>query len=688
MEDVESMLSRARLQLLDKRKEVRKTVHDHYRDLIGVSNHAMNVQKQVDSLQAAYTKMISLSRHLRVKAATGQLAGESSPRLRSTSSMSSTNEEQIMAIERQLSLNGRILFLANKYDFASISHILETELSNSAIPNPNAAFISRMNTQDLKDRILKYCMKALGSSNMDTVEKFTNCISLINKVGDPASLSVSLAGDFWARRCALLDSLKAMGSNVPVSQLIIHYDLSTIVADQCGLPPTKDILDRYGSHQGVIGLALFEALHVGVADLETLSNRYKLISSEVSIFRSSMQIKFPSDDTILVPIMRQVAELVVRSSIANTIDLHINQTGWSIHDANENLYRVIDACNMHFPNDKFSPIIGQELGKQLNAAVVSLQQQERSVLRSAVHLSALLHALSGKELLPSITSYSSKHVSAIVNLDRLGGDSNRLTGFDAIADYVDAKIIEKIRFFVFEEFENFFTSIINDIPSSASSSWGSVRTRQEADVLSVPIRPSPRVEIAVITVSKRILQMPMYTQSNATRSAKVVIRKKFPNHPSSKPTLSDLFDAHYLDIVLSSLEDDNGDSISEVEETVLADPVDRVLYKDLIRRCAMDACIANRRLLGPLLMKNPVFASAVSASGPPVEIIRESELIDVGACERFPTLPISARRRSSTSTTPPVIGPPVRGSSLVGGFNANSVTSFFSSVGKITLGNR
>ena len=137
---------------------------------------------------------------------------------------------------------------------------------------------------------------------------------------------------------------------------------------------------------------------------------------------------------------------------------------------------------------------------------------------------------------------------------------------------------------------------------------------------------------------------------------------------------------------------------ANVVSRCLADPVDLLLYRDLIRRAALVAVSRNAILFQPLLAQNPLFAHLTSTPLP-VDIVSgplTASLVNKGesVCDRFTTLPVSrsiaaATRTGSQAPTPASASQSKRGNmSVPTVFNANSVTSFFNQVGKITLGSK
>jgi hypothetical protein len=253
---------------------------------------------------------------------------------------------------------------------------------------------------------------------------------------------------------------------------------------------------------------------------------------------------------------------------------------------------------------------------------------------------------------------------------------------------MDSAVFEKLTNFVSNQFERYWVETLENSHGNGlrERCWGNVKIPER---IRLPIRPSPSLEKAVVDACKFIVQLPSYVTEYATRSFKKAFKWSMPNTPD----LVTLLDAHYMEILLSSLDDHNTDIVSQVESIVLTDPVDQVIYRQVIRRSAVDVCVRNQRVLEPLLVKNPAFAHAVTCMGE-FEIVQEADLIDK-TCDRFSMLPV--QRQTVVTTTGPssrcgsapqhTVAPTrLSTASLVSGFNTNTVTSFFNSVGKITLG--
>jgi len=128
----------------------------------------------------------------------------------------------------------------------------------------------------------------------------------------------------------------------------------------------------------------------------------------------------------------------------------------------------------------------------------------------------------------------------------------------------------------------------------------------------------------------------------------------------------------------------------DVEQVALSDPLDRAIYKDLIKRAGYVACVRQRVLLGPLIHSgNPRYLHGFSNVNLNEIRIRQERIEPLDSTvERFPTLPL-AKTVIPAAQPAAVKRPPAndsrRSSVQTAGVSLNaatsSVTSFFNSVG-------
>ena len=688
-EDVEAMLSRARLELLEKKREIRDTVRENYKELVGVSNHASKASKLCDSVFATYERMLNLSKNLRLKAATIQLAASSSPTAREATKVAPTeNSDELTIIHESLSLNWRIMSHAKKFDFLAISKMLD-QLDTDPTESSRFSHLSQsfQNPMDVvRSRIESYCIHALGSVLMNSRQRCFDCVSLLKKV----SSGVDIASIFWSRRTSLLDSI--IRTNAPCIQAVIHYDLSCGIAMEYGFGVPVDVYARYGKADGAIGIAMFEELH-RVSSLGLLSQIYKSMREQFTQSRTYDSVDLSVD--LIDPIVQQVTELLVRSVMANQLDLGIHDSDWNLQSLNSTIEQVIHDCETDlrhlFSENDIVRVIGQELGKQLVAACVSVRQVTASNPRiKAVNMSKILSAFSGqtgtRNITESTTISFKRSIVPLIGIDFVPSSP----GLERVGDCIET--LPKLESFVGEEFSRYWEIVVKENkPTTYRKITG--YTVLNSSEIALPMYPSQPVADLVVPICVALVELPVHAWPHAVKSAKNFILE---NVPTLEKTVQGLFDLNWILTLTSSMEDGNRYTelservYEEVEQVALSDPLDRAIYKDLIKRAGYVACVRQRVLLGPLIHSgNPRYLHGFSNVNSDEIKIRQERIEPLDSTvERFPTLPL-AKTVIPAAQPAAVKRPPAndsrRSSVQTAGVSLNaatsSVTSFFNSVG-------
>ena len=688
-EDVESMLSRSRLELLEKKREIRDTVRDNYKELVGVSSHASASSDRCNSVYVTYEKMLSLSKNLRLKAATIQMNGPVSGERSDPDGMVNLSPDKIDLIHERLSLNARIMYHAQKFEFAAISNLLGQVEPPSQEALSENRFLSRFEEAPgtVFSRIETYCMRSLGSTLMNTRERCWECMSLLKRVSGGENLS----SDFWSRRMQLIDSI--IKTNAPTIQAIIHYDLSCSVGAEFGFSVPADIHAKYGAADGVIGIALFDEIHRS-SSVRLVAQIYKSTREQFSKSRSDSSHDL---STFLIdPIFVQVTELLVRSIIANQLDLSIHDPEWNINSLNKTIETLIHDCesdlsHLFSPQNDLLRVIGQELGKQLVAVCVSLSQNVSADPKiMGINMSKILASLTGgSDSRPDMSSSIpfKRSIAPLIGIDYLPPS----LGLERISDSIET--VPKLESFICDQFMKYFTKLVENQQKNHRSITG--YTVLNSAEVSVPMSPSPEISKKILPLSSSLIELPTFCLPYATKSAKAYIA----DHCAViEKSLQGLFDLNFILTITSSMNDSvtylrlSEQVYRETESVALADPLDRAIYKDLIRRAAYVYCVKNRIHFGPLVDSgNPRYIHGFPNCDVDEIKIRHDRIEPLDdRIDRFPTLPL-AKTKVEPVKRPAADIDSRRGSASTASVSlnaaTNSVTSFFNSVGsKITLG--
>ena len=690
--ELDSGLSKARLALLDKRKEIRETVHEHYKELIGVTDRAECMNEKTELIANSYSRMATLGRALRVKAATAKLSGDSPRHDLVSDAVDDNLTATLSTIETILSLNGRVLQCAIQMKFSEVATIIRSEIPPLAslsvvvhIPSQFQAICAReiASFSVIPARVRTHCMKALQSPSLLSKVAFVDCINLIRFIDGDSS---TLTDEFWNRRTALLLSTKK------VADLIQLYDLTLAVCQETSIRVDEGFVTQFGSIHGAIANQLFNELHH--APLHKVGEQYVTITAILARFRETNTYTFPSliggidanvaDTAVFIAAkFKQIAELAIRNSLADlAVQFDTLEVG-TLENAVSGLTKEAVRFNL-WPRDAAVGVVGTELAKRLIAAAVDSDRGQQV----GVSLSVLIASIEGtpageiaspddtpclRQMAPSLTT-------AVTKLRELQKDS-----FDVHFDELCFELSAK----------------------GGDGLMAVVPMGGQCDQVAVPTHLSPPVFHVVFEISIAVISLPPVCHSVATQSAKSALSRFFCSrfsNPTHTFTIQTLFDAAALVILASGIDEDSDyDYLStqvyaNVVSRCLADPVDLLLYRDLIRRAALVAVSRNAILFQPLLAQNPLFAHLTSTPLP-VDIVSgplTASLVNKGesVCDRFTTLPVSrsiaaATRTGSQAPTPASASQSKRGNmSVPTVFNANSVTSFFNQVGKITLGSK
>ena len=676
---VEADLSRARLQLLDKRKEIRETVHQHFRELVAVSDHALLINEKTEGLCNSFARMTTLSRALRLRAASARLAGNS-PNNAPESRPPPSPRPLYPIVDAVLSVNGRILSHIRRSEFNDVAHIIETQipeligsLQGAEVPESLRQICKpHISTfPSIKDRVTKYCLQAIASDSPSSLAPLVDCIRLLRQVsGCPADMQ------FWAYRERLLENMAAL------PEMVRAYDLTIAAAQKLSLAMNDKFVDRFGSSQGHICTCLYTELHQ--ADAQQILARVIDLKQEVVEFRSSNKYDMPTHDIydIIEAKTKELVQLSVRRTISE-LGLVLSSLDVSLLEASlASLTADIAKCDSVYSHDEVTKMIGKELDTKLSALAVETDRGTSA----AVACGELIACVAGDSkpvtdcpCMKSLKPFLSVSIDQLTTLEK---DS-----FDLVMDEValgSASRCQDAKLFGTQEGRNRIL-ILNYATTTDNQ-------------VEVPAHVSAFVYTVIFDVCVKIVSLPVSSQVVATRSAKSSLCRFFSsffNNSSQAMSIQTLFDLHVVALLTSSPEEDpdhdflSSRTLESVQGVVLSDPVDLVLYKELLRKCAMNSVSKNSLIFQPLLSSNP--AAALIKSMDPLPLSGGSfarSLVAGGdrAVDRFNTLPVS-RSAKPVNATPqqPVASNSGDAPSAAPAFN---LTSFFNQVGKITLGSK
>lgn len=640
MSELEANISCARLKLLDKRKSVRETVHKHYRELIGVADHANRMNDMLESLVEGHARLGSLTRALRVKAATAQLSsdgrygGSASPR-RAVVTKSDEHEEEVFV------LNARVLFLATRMEFSEISKIIKSGIHHSQ-PSESEAF-----GMGLESRVVSYCWRAVASPNLVSRSSFSPCVELLTSLASPEIVLT----EFWRRRKTLILSTESVVDQVRL------FDISMSMATVCQISPSDSFEIDLCGDDGVITNRLLAEL--GKLHIHSMFERFIAMKDAVAECRQETKRVGRMDILLLLETaVRRLSEQAVRSALADvSIDsLNLDALEKSLTGLSSELTQF-----EVWSSDDAEALLGRELDARLTQAVKDSDQTNPS---TAVNACALAHAFSH-----NLRHLSSQNTSSIAALKQLAMDS-----FDLRFDQLVGDLFAGSHRFDFLPDQADVAAIFNFVT---------------VDEVTVPSHLSPVAFDVSFGVCLELTRLASFCTESATLSAKAAIARFFSAHLSSLKhvSLQTLFDAASAAVLASAVEDNLdydylvNTVVPEIQRQVLPDQVDVLLYRDAVRTAAVAQLVRNLACFQPLLVANPSMThlapsgqTSITASG---SILRSLANMGENCVDRFPILPVakSVPHQAPVQTAPQ----PKRQSS-------NVVTSFFNQVGKITLG--
>jgi len=663
--DVEATLSRSRLKLMDKKKEVRECVHEHYLDLVGVADHAIEIERNAEAIMASYDRLLSLSRSLRMRATSVQL---SAPVAHSSkpSNSSGITASPLAAMNSWVSRRANILFHANNMHFRPISEILSAKSMEAAAlegEKPDKDTSNLLNdilaletgeAAELNDLVVSCCWRALSSPNLITQPALVDCITLLRQCATELSL-----GEFWQRRTELVSKSLQAGDQLKFFDLTVSGALASDM-----------ILDSEFVSQltGLLSKKVGEALTNNNPSLHESFERYIALKDSLEDFRKSASIncvddRFDIANTVL-DVIRTISEQSVTSALSG---IQIDKLKLEVLvKSTTGLVSELTRFGV-YSQSQAEDLVGSKLHFALSE---SIKDSDLENVKTGMHAAELAFALQEGQMLGQFSSASIR-----ASLESLAGDS----------------------------FDWFFDNIclgtkVSDFPVTVSQyamknvyNYGTGKD----DVL-VPSRLSPQVMGVIFAVIQELVDLPNFCWAFAgIDSAKSALIRFFTSYFTIRiptPNLQTLFDASSLVLLCScskSTEAYNFFSKTvymRLEESVLADSVDSLLYKDLIKVSAFESALRNINIFQPLFFQNPLYMHFKATVGQTVAVSPGSlleSLVGRGekASDRFPSLPVGR-----TPVQQKVAEKPKKSAPQVA--EKPSITSFFNQVGRITLGSK
>ena len=690
--DIESALSRARLELLDKRKEIRETVHSHYGDLIRVSDHALCMSDRIDSLSNTFSHMLSLTKALRVRVATSQLCNEADDFIvsgESNGASSSTSDDLVHCI---LSLNGRVMFAMSQCNFDTISQIVKEELptlrANSQTLPRSLESLWKPELESfacLNERILLGCKVFLGSPALQSSLQIRDCVRLMEAAGCSSS---EVASIYWSRRTELLLSTPA------VALLVKLFDLSIAAALASNIKLVDEFVSRFGTSNGVVGTALFNEFH----NLNLGSMRRQFEDLKAASHDEDFVVEVPGMDpslfhspTFLTARMKQVIELAVRNVVSD-LRFDIHSGDWSLALIGTRLDQVVEQVLL-FGIFSRSEVIGL-LGKEVDSRFLALCVEYESGLT----LNWLNVATNAALLVESVTCADICSLPPLPDI-MVSGNLFHPAEINAcsacISEFPVMRSIGNLRELSLLSFSKYFQTLFE--AGTLHSTTNAIISVQVTQGL-VPITPTPALLELLLKLASAVQTLPEYMHASASVGGKRVLTSLLAKRLSTCQTnsLQDLVDAQFGIICTSSVEFDESHEkllahvYPELEARVLADPVDHRLFSEVAKKAALVAVSRCVNLLYPLLAVNPLYAHAkegIDLTQFPQPALSNQVMAPL-LKEKFSALPVA--KNITPRSLPLSVNASKRGS-LSAGVSAltnNTVTSFFNQVGKITLGSK
>ena len=659
MTELEARVSSMRLKLMDKRKELRETVHEHYTDLIGVADHAVSVSGKTEIILNGSARMNSLGRALRVRAATAQLSQHTATPPEQIPP-ENANVEGMLAVEAILSLNGRLLNGVNVMNFTKAQEMLEFEIPGLIKKFEEGIVLEEYRLlclheiesfSNASDRVKTYCWRSLSSASLDDAERMCQCVALLKKCAG------NNVNEFWSRRSMVLASFDSSWA------LMHHFHLSVLCATKSEIPLDAEFISHYGTNEGVISSVInkeFSSL-----ESQAVRERYFELKKNIADLRLGGRNCVPEIDVLTI--LEFQAKRFIKESIGLEISkLEFNFDNFDVQKVEEsvtNLFIGMFSFDL-IPSSEILSEISREMIVRINTGC---QESDRSK-RSGVNTSVLINRI--------------EDASSTSTLNEL---------FPYLSDS-----IQRLRDHQKDCFEMHFDEIVNEAANSNTAKKSFPSFSSFGGNFHVPTHLSAFLLSVILQTEKEITNLPSHCHSMASISAKSALSRFFCAHFTSSLltnllNLQSLFDLHSV-IILTSSPSSSADDyeylstqiLRDVEESVLSEHVDSLLYKDSIKISAYLSIARNKALFQPLILANPMFShhSAIHES----ETTNHTSLMDAVAPlptgDKFPTLPVS---RSMISSGPAQIQAPKKQQSN-NMFSASSVSSFLNQVGKITLG--
>jgi hypothetical protein len=440
------------------------------------------------------------------------------------------------------------------------------------------------------------------------------------------------------------------------------FDLTVSAASQSGLDLSSDFISQFGSSTGLIASRLTEELRTEL--IEKVHARYTSLREGVEDFRLHAKIsKVPGVNILnscLDQVVREICTRAVHSALEN-VDIETLRIEVLVRSVNGLISEISRFADIFSPEASESLVSGA-LDKRLFLNSVECDGKK---LASGMKSSELLHALRNDLGRLDIT----KSLSRIEELER-------------------------------DSFDIYFDSVCADLAGTHTEVGACIGFGRAVDKdIPVPTHMTSGLFGMVFGVSIKISELPNVAWSAAVESAKTALIRVYTARIRSErsPTLQTLFDAACLLVLCSSIRESSdyaffqSDVYKNLQEQVLSDKVNLILYRELIMQSAFLAVgRSNEAILHVFIVNNPLVLYYGTSELPVIEV---SSVLDslVGrgseTVERFPVLPITKTvvAQSSKAVAASKAAAPKRQTSAP---IANSVTSFFNQVGKITLGSK
>jgi hypothetical protein len=668
LRDVDSLLSKSRLRLLDKQKEVRECVHLHYKDLLGVADHATIINEKSDVILTAYDRLSTLTRSLRVKASTAQLAAKSDEREQDLP----LRKVDVVASEYTrdscLSLRARILFHAQTMEFREILTILENDLprilkaqTSEIDPFSDVLAEETKRLSNVSELVTSCCWRAISSPALESLESFVSCVELLRRCAPAFALS-----EFWQRRALLV------AKAVDVLDQMKGFDLTIAGSKACGLMIDEDFLNQLGGHFGLIASKLSGVLGEAISSIHAIFEIYMRFKEGLDDFRKSSGVA-PSEGTediaeTVAAVVRETSKKAVVKALSG-----IRMESLKLESLEQSVLNLASELNKLgvYSRSESDELIAEALRTSVCGAVNDADLETRV---TGINACELYNSFKDGGRLGAFSS-----AQLDTSLHRLSVES-----FDWMFDGVCANLCAKHRL-----------SEFNDIAASDLKYVHCFGTTD--DQVDVPCRLSPFTFSIVFGVTRELVTLPdVCLTGPGIESAKSAILRIFVSRfseTSADSNIQLLFDAVCVGLLCSSSNpDESSRYFSEtffpaLEGRVLHDSVENLLYKHVLNTTAFDMINRNLCIFQPFIQRNPLWLHYESTRGSMEPQVSTGNILASLAgfgrrfTDRFPSLPVAKAPVMHQSAPPSA-------THAVSSEKTLPLQSFFNQVGRIKLGTK